>query len=111
MFTGRSAIWQVLLEAISGNYILGLGYGAVWSAGEYSAITNFGLNTSSWVSSISHGHNGYLDIWLSTGIVGLLLFTFLLFKALFNNINKLRWIGILPPVELRIANIERVFCP
>lgn len=84
MFTGRSAIWQVLLEAISGNYILGLGYGAVWSAGEYSAITNFGLNTSSWVSSISHGHNGYLDIWLSTGIVGLLLFTFLLFKALKN---------------------------
>jgi len=84
LFTGRSAIWQVLLEAISGNYILGLGYGAVWSAGEYSAITNFGFNTTSWVASISHGHNGYLDIWLSVGIVGLLLFTFVLFKVLKN---------------------------
>lgn len=81
LFTGRAIIWQVVLEAIADNPIIGLGYGAVWSAGEFSAITEYGINTSAWVSGISHGHNGYLDILLATGVLGLILFTLLLFKT------------------------------
>jgi O-antigen ligase len=81
LFTGRGVIWQVLLEAISDNPIFGLGYGSVWAAGEFSAITDYGVNTSAWVANISHGHNGYLDLWVTSGIVGVVLFAMLLFKT------------------------------
>jgi exopolysaccharide production protein ExoQ len=81
LFTGRATIWQVMLEAIPDRPLAGFGYGAVWSAGEYSAIADYGINTSAWVGTVSHGHNGYLDLWVSCGLFALSSLIFILIAS------------------------------
>ncbi len=54
--TGRLAIWQKSLSKISGNPIIGYGFGAAEMTLSYSF------------------HNAYLEIWYNTGILGMALF-------------------------------------
>jgi exopolysaccharide production protein ExoQ len=61
--TDRTAIWDVLLEVASNNAIVGVGYGGFWglSADIYSKVL------------VGQGHNGYLDVYLELGVIGLIL--------------------------------------
>lgn len=61
--TDRTAIWDVLLEVASNNAILGVGYGGFWglSADIYTKVL------------VGQGHNGYLDVYLELGVVGIIL--------------------------------------
>ena len=68
--TGRVQIWPVLLQYASDHPLLGAGYGSFWSIGEASPIFRYG---SGWVASIDHSHNGYLEILIQTGAIGLAL--------------------------------------
>lgn len=69
-FTGRGEIWFVLIRYIEDNPLLGAGFGAFWNVGFDSPI--FGL-TNTWVSTLTEGHNGYLDQAVAIGVPGLLL--------------------------------------
>jgi O-antigen ligase len=67
--TGRTLIWQSVLDVASRNYILGVGYGGFW--GFENEITS--------EYRVGQSHNGYLEIYLQIGIVGIIaLFAFLL---------------------------------
>lgn len=68
--TGRTDIWQVVLEKIGERPWLGYGYSGFWigkegGAAEVWARTNW---------EAPHSHNGFLDLCLDLGILGVLAF-------------------------------------
>jgi O-antigen ligase len=62
--TGRTAIWTTAIEAIHRQPWFGYGYLAFWQR------------------STTHAHDGYLDILLDIGIVGLALFSYVFVRTL-----------------------------
>ncbi|HYF06305.1 MAG TPA: O-antigen ligase family protein [Acetobacteraceae bacterium] len=68
--TGRVQIWPVLLEYAANNLLLGSGYGSFWAIGPASPLHEY---ATGWVTTVTHGHNGYLDLLVQLGLVGLLL--------------------------------------
>jgi O-antigen ligase len=67
--TGRTDIWRSVLEVAALKPILGTGYGGYWGLHD-EFDRHYGVGQS---------HNGYLDVYLQTGIVGLAaLFMFFL---------------------------------
>lgn len=59
--TGRSEIWEILFPMAMQNPLLGSGFGAFWTGETRSLAT------------VSQAHNGYLDIILNLGFLGLIL--------------------------------------
>jgi exopolysaccharide production protein ExoQ len=76
--TGRTDLWKAVLLSIFKHPLLGYGYGAFW-LGLRGESANVVLAVK-W--AVPHAHNGYLDIWLSLGAAGLVLFGFALARAL-----------------------------
>lgn len=69
-FTGRTDIWQFSLDHIAQHPIVGFGFQAFWGTSELvSSWTWLG----SWGYRASDAHNGYLNIAVMTGLVGLVL--------------------------------------
>ena len=66
--TGRTETWHVLLQTQT-NPLIGLGYGSLWTGDRMAAIMRT-LNAS----YLNETHNGYLDIYITLGVVGLALF-------------------------------------
>lgn len=60
--TGRTDIWAYLLPYVTGAPFLGHGFGGFWTDAHREATS-------------SHAHNGYLDIVLNMGFLGLLIFS------------------------------------
>jgi exopolysaccharide production protein ExoQ len=58
-FTGRTDIWALLIPIAKQHIILGLGYGSFW------------INSPLPWPGLNEGHNGYLDVTLELGLVGL----------------------------------------
>jgi exopolysaccharide production protein ExoQ len=76
--TGRTQIWADVMNSISKRPLLGYGYGAFW-AGLSGESTHIVLALK-W--NIPNAHDGYLDIWLSLGALGLAAFGVGLAQAL-----------------------------
>lgn len=76
--TGRTDLWQDLLTAIAYRPFLGYGYGVYWSPDGPAA--GFLSKAVAW--DPGEAHNGYLDVALNTGIVGVALLFFFLAVAL-----------------------------
>jgi exopolysaccharide production protein ExoQ len=70
-FTGRAAIWQAELAYIHDHPFLGAGFGTFADNGGLSPLHNY--VSGSWVEAVSHGHNGYLQLLVTIGSVGLVL--------------------------------------
>ncbi|HET7083869.1 MAG TPA: O-antigen ligase family protein [Rhizomicrobium sp.] len=70
-FTGRAAIWTAQWRYIANHPFLGAGFGTLTETYNLSPLRNY--VTSAWVASVSHGHNGYLEILVTIGGVGFLL--------------------------------------
>lgn len=69
-FTGRTQIWTALIKAYVDRPWLGVGYGSFWDLGPSGPIFKYG---SGWVTSMSEGHNSYLDLLVQIGCVGTLI--------------------------------------
>jgi exopolysaccharide production protein ExoQ len=69
--TGRIAIWQTISVYIQQHFIFGSGYNAFWHIGVNSPILR--LTDNLWIISLPHAHNGYIEIILTTGAIGLAL--------------------------------------
>ncbi|MDQ1513186.1 MAG: exopolysaccharide production protein ExoQ [Microbacteriaceae bacterium] len=68
--TGRALIWDLVRRLIAQRPLGGWGWGAAWDDGDFvrasvQAVAHF---------DVPSAHNGYLDAWLQTGVVGLALF-------------------------------------
>jgi len=75
--TGRTKIWTAVWGTISSHMVLGYGFAGFWAglhgeSARVSAMLGFVAR---------HAHNGFLDLWLELGIVGLTLFAVGFFQA------------------------------
>lgn len=67
--TGRAEIWSMVAPYISERPILGYGYSGFWAgASSQSAAIDWAVG-----GTVMYSHNGYLEILLNLGAVGLLL--------------------------------------
>ena len=67
--TGRTEIWLLVLSFIPQRPILGYGYSGFWlGASPESLVVNRVMH-----GPIMYSHNGYLEMLLTLGVVGLLL--------------------------------------
>jgi exopolysaccharide production protein ExoQ len=76
--TGRTKIWQGAIHAIGKRPLLGYGYSAFWIGLKGEAVQTI-LETK-WL--VPAAHNGWLDLLLQLGVVGVMLFLFSLLRAL-----------------------------
>ncbi len=70
-FTGRTAIWAWVDTEVQQHFFLGSGYGAFWGIGAASP------NLSSpfpFVRHLNQAHNGYMDIQVQLGAIGMTVF-------------------------------------
>lgn len=73
-FTGRTQIWPPLFAFFQDHWFFGAGYGSFWNIGYGdSPIYTY---SKGWVTHITQGHNGYLDLLVTIGLPGLLLVIF-----------------------------------
>ena len=88
--TGRTVIWQYVWDQIQQRPWLGYGYKGFWhyldGASSYVNLA-FGPYGS---GGIPHSHNGFLEILLATGFLGLSIFSIGFFVNLFKSIALIR---------------------
>ncbi len=68
-FTNRDQIWRFTLHHITQRPILGYGFQAFW---ETSGLVS-GAPLGDWVSRANSAHNGFLNLAVTTGVVGAVL--------------------------------------
>jgi len=86
-FTGRADLWQSASTVISKRPWLGHGYGTGWVGGGDDATTDIAQFTE-W--NAPNAHNGFLNLTLDLGFVGLILFLVASAVALHRAIRHLR---------------------
>lgn len=69
-FTGRTALWEYLWGEVHNHPLIGFGYGSFWHTGLRLSPINF---AEGWVAVAGQAHNGYLDLIIQTGYIGLML--------------------------------------
>lgn len=69
-FTNRTDIWRIALQAIADRPLTGYGFQSFWQTDE---LVYSGGNIESWAVAAANGHNGYIDMWLTTGLPGLVM--------------------------------------
>ena len=81
--TGRTEIWRVVWQLVESNFWFGYGWNA-WALGNPvgdSLRSALGFN-------VTHAHNGYLNVALELGIVGLALLVWLLILVLTQSLSR-----------------------
>lgn len=81
-FTGRTDLWMYLVGiASSKNLLLGVGYGGFWVYGSPNLIKLYSLVHDTPIQA----HNGYVDITIETGFIGLTLVLLIVLWYFYNN--------------------------
>lgn len=70
IFTNRGELWNFLSPYMWDKPFLGYGYQSFWSVGDNSINVTDGYD---WITRVNTAHNGFMDIMLSTGLVGLVV--------------------------------------
>ena len=68
-FTGRTYIWNYVLNFFDQKPWLGWGYQSFWAIGEDAP----NLKADNFITGLNQSHNGYIDILLETGTVGFMV--------------------------------------
>jgi exopolysaccharide production protein ExoQ len=66
--TGRTELWRMAIKSIQDRPALGYGYGAFW--GQHQQLAYRIREDAHWLTA-PHSHNGYLEMALGLGFVGL----------------------------------------
>ena len=69
-YDGRTVIWQFALDHIAARPLFGFGFESFWRMPDLVAEWNY---LESWGYEASDAHNGYLNIAVTTGLIGLAL--------------------------------------
>jgi exopolysaccharide production protein ExoQ len=84
--TGRTTLWAETWEFIRERPMLGYGYGAFWSeASDPVAKLDQALG---WL--VPSAHNGYIDLWLQLGLLGISLFVVAVLEAVLRFAYRVR---------------------
>lgn len=83
-FTGRTEIWQHLVVEIARRPWVGHGFGSFWDTGALLNPIRSAPPTAWFMDAqlINTAHNGFLDVWLQNGLVGLTLAGLLVLRCL-----------------------------
>jgi O-antigen ligase len=90
-FSARTDIWSFLLDEISKRPLLGAGYGSFWGI---DPAVQPSLKSDEWFgvyTIINEGHDGYLDLLATGGVVGLAGGLFVLVRGIVLAIRAVRW--------------------
>ena len=68
--TGRTDIWDALIVSIKDKPWMGYGYGVYW--GDQLGPSYYVRLQLQW--GIPSAHNGWIETWLSVGVIGVMLF-------------------------------------
>lgn len=82
--SGRTELWDTLWQFIQEKPWLGYGYGSFFS-GE-SREANLLWQIHDWAPV--HSHNGYVQLWLNLGLIGLIVFILGYLSCLFNSLYQ-----------------------
>ncbi|PHP65130.1 hypothetical protein CSC94_20645 [Zhengella mangrovi] len=80
-FTGRTVIWQFVVDVISRSPVIGQGYASFWGIGAGSIVER---EAPGFVAGLLQAHNGYLDTLIETGAIGLSILLAIIVAALFS---------------------------
>nr|WP_272906747.1 O-antigen ligase [Pseudochrobactrum asaccharolyticum] len=115
-FTGRTDIWKFAFEQLRSHPWIGFGFDTFWNM---SNLVNGGYDIETWAARAGHAHNGYINLALSSGAIGVILFAiWMLFSPLldYNRSQKNGNDPALATMYLRIwvfmmlyANLESPF--
>lgn len=73
-FTDRTLLWTDVLHNAEKNPVLGVGFGAFWVGHigyDMYPLPNWSQKTPGWRPG--EGHNGYIDVYVDLGVVGVVL--------------------------------------
>jgi len=82
--TGRVPLWTALLRSGMERPFLGHGFGSYWYDGR--GVSQTGV-VMSW--DAPHAHNGFIDLWLAIGLVGVVMATILLLLVIVRSMRGL----------------------
>jgi len=86
-FSGRTTLWEGAIAVAKAHHpILGAGYRAFWTATGAAGVRDY---IQHWARLPSHGHNGYLDIWLELGYAGVALFAVFVIVSIWRLVSRL----------------------
>jgi exopolysaccharide production protein ExoQ len=74
--TGRGGIWLMTLASIKESPTLGVGYGSFWGVGEIPYYFDVKF---SFLRFVNQSHNGYLDLAIQVGFIGIIIIFIYLF--------------------------------
>jgi O-antigen ligase len=84
--TGRLPLWQSLIGIGIQHPLLGYGFGAFWIDPSQMLSLDIALmRLRFWWAK--HAHNGYIDVWLELGLVGLMLILTTLLTLMIKNFH------------------------
>jgi exopolysaccharide production protein ExoQ len=108
-FTGRTDLWPLVWSAIMKHPFLGYGYGGFWS-GVRGDVLNIYI-ASRWLPM--GAHNGYLELGLAFGILGLPLLFYLLWRSFRMATGYIKsdesWLSIWPMTYLLLFVFHNFF--
>lgn len=90
-FTDRTLIWTDVLDNAKKSPVLGVGYGAFWVGflgHDLYPLPNWDRKTPSWRPN--EGHNGFIDVYVDLGAIGLLLLIVVICAAFAGAVNDLQ---------------------
>ncbi len=73
--TGRTTIWQLAIDAVNLQPLLGHGMGGFWETSQAQILRAY----ADW--AVPHAHNGFLEVALQIGWVGTALVTLVLLQV------------------------------
>ncbi len=84
--TGRTEMWPYIMEMIWKQPWLGYGYSAFWN--DWDSPGAYVWYAARWTPPNSH--NGFLDLWLDFGLVGLIVFSLGFMQTLLRSLRSIR---------------------
>lgn len=85
--TGRTEIWQVMLDKLADRPLTGYGFNAFWRDWD-SPLTADVWRILAW--ECPYGHNGFMDLLVELGIIALIAFIVSYITAFIKGVNLLR---------------------
>jgi exopolysaccharide production protein ExoQ len=103
-FTGRTGIWDELVPMVP-NPVVGAGFESFWLGSRLTQI--WAANTG---NPLNEAHNGYLEVYLNLGFVGLLLIALILVTGYWRAARAFRRDPSFGSLLLAYVAVAAVYC-
>ena len=101
-YTGRDEIWSFALDSLAQRPLFGFGFEAFWRTPELLAAWTY---HESWGLRASDAHNAYLNLAVTTGLVGLALALWWIVVQPFADYRRARALGADPALTALFLQI------